>query len=361
MRRYLQTEGRAPDELAILYRTHAQSRSFEDALRALKIPYRIYGGLKFYDRKEVKDVLAYFRVIMNPEDSVSLKRVINTPARGIGKTTLDKLDEALMERIAIQPTARYWDVLRDAASGKMGFTKGTAKKLEGFVSLIHKWIDLEPKSTITDLYHAVLDDTRYVELLRIEGTEEAEARIENLESLGSSIKEFEDKDENKKQLIGLLPKFLEEVTLASDVQGDGEQLPSVLMMTLHGCKGLEFPIVFLVGMEEGLFPAGSRNPFESENEEDMEEERRLCYVGMTRAREKLYLTEAAMRRQWGEIQVQRSSRFLKEIPNEYVETHNLTKSFSGGGYGFNSYGSGGSGRGGSSGSSSGGGYRYEED
>lgn len=328
IKRLAANEARVFGDFAIFYRTNAQSRQFEDFLRREKIPYQIVGGLRFYDRKEIKDVLSYMKVILNPSDSVNLKRIINVPARGIGKTTLDKLDAFL----ASQPEGTSaWDVLKHAASDPSLTSAGTAKKLAQFVSFIDELRAAAPKSLLTDLYHRILDGTGYVQSLRKEGTEEALARIDNLEEFDNLLQEFEADQQNalspddpETEKPGLLPLFIEQSTLASDVDQLNEQASSVKLMTLHSSKGLEFPVVFMSGMEEGLFP--SYKVWEEVLEEDIEEERRLCYVGMTRARELLYMMSVAVRHSWGNVNIQEPSRFFDEIPSEFVEFKDLVAS-----------------------------------
>ena len=352
-------ENRGYQDFAIFYRTHAQSRSFEDVFRREKIPYAIVGGLKFYDRKEIKDILAYFRCILNPTDSVSLKRVVNVPARGIGKTTLDKVEE-LYNRIQAQglhqagmagtgaDDVSYWGALRTAASDSSVTSAGTAKKLAGFVQLMQRLMDEQPRMLLSDLYHLILDETGYVRELRQEATDESQARIENLEEFDNLLKEFEDDWEEalkraleasdatateeqfeaakKERIKDLLATFLEQSTLASDADLAGRGMTgggSITMMTLHSSKGLEYPVVFLPGMEEGLFP--SVRAWEETTDEEIEEERRLCYVGMTRAREQLYLSSVAVRRIWGETNYQEPARFFAEIPDELVDFRDLSR------------------------------------
>ncbi|MEN9723773.1 MAG: PcrA [Pseudomonadota bacterium] len=321
-------EGRTYSDFAIFYRTNAQSRQFEDVLRREKIPYQIVGGLRFYDRKEIKDVLAYFKVILNPSDSISLKRIINVPGRGIGKTTIDKLEE-LQLRIERQELAGFssgdaslWQALGLAAADSQFTSSATAKKLAGFVTMVQRLVTDQPRLLLSDLYQLILNETGYVQDLRKEGSEEALSRIENLEEFHSLLLEFEEdllssvpEEERSARYGDLLALFIEQSALASeaDQQGDGV---SVKLMTLHASKGLEFPVVFLVGMEEGLFP--SIKAWEAESEEDLEEERRLCYVGMTRAREILYLTHVSMRRIWGNVSYQEPARFFLEIPEELM-------------------------------------------
>jgi DNA helicase-2/ATP-dependent DNA helicase PcrA len=362
IKRIAEYENRTYPEFAIFYRTHAQSRQFEEEFRRAKIPYEIVGGLRFYDRKEIKDVLSYFKVLQNPQDSVSLKRIINVPARGIGKTTIDKLESIQLEleqsrRAGVEsgpthalvdvlppeeldfadatsgPTdTSLWASLRIAAKDSSITSAGTAKKLASFYGFMEKLMVQREKLLLSELYHLILDETRYVQSLREEGTEEAAARIENLEEFNTVLQEFEEaqteglsEEEIDKKKIELLPIFLEESALATDkveARTEGEKIPSLQMMSLHSSKGLEYPVVFLVGLEEGLFP--SIRGTEDASDEEIEEERRLCYVGITRARENLYLTNASIRRIWGQVNYQEPARFLAEIPTELMETRDLS-------------------------------------
>ena len=324
IKRLAESDGKSFRDFSIFYRTHAQSRQFEDVLRREKIPYQIYGGLRFYDRKEIKDVLAYFKVILNTGDSVSLKRIINVPGRGIGKTTIDKIDRLHYEMQMIDAGASYWDALERAVREATLISAGTVKKLAGFVSLIKKLGEVAPSRLLTELYHLVLDETGYVRELKLEGTEEALARIENLEEFNSLLQEFEEEQEGavREAKDVLLPMFLEQSSLATDVDQKDPHASVVNMMTLHSSKGLEFPVVFLVGMEEGLFP--SLRAWEEPSDDEIEEERRLCYVGMTRAREYLYLLNVQVRRIWGNVNYQEPARFCSELPDELVDFHDLS-------------------------------------
>ena len=338
IKRHASQEERSYKDFAVFYRTHAQSRALEDVLRREKILYQIIGGLRFYDRKEIKDVLSYFKVVQNPADSISLKRVINVPARGIGKTTLDKI-----ENLAFSEGITWWDALIQEARSPRVTSAGTAKKLAAFVGLVEKMREQQPKLLLSELYHLLLDETGYVLELKQENTDESLARIENLEELDSLLLEFEEdqfealteegakeateaaKESKKAELLAL---FLEQSSLASDADGAGksEDSSSVSLMTLHSSKGLEFPIVFLPGLEEGLFP--SVRAWEEATEEDLEEERRLCYVGITRAREQLYLSHVVVRRIWGNVSYQEPARFFSEIPDDLL----VFKDFSQGGF-----------------------------
>lgn len=330
-------EERSFGEFAIFYRTNAQSRQFEDVLRREKIPYQIVGGLRFYDRKEIKDVLSYFKVILNPADSISLKRIINVPGRGIGKTTLEKIDQhhaAIQSRLETA-SASWWDALRMAAYDSSITSAGTARKLASFVELLERLTKEQPKLSLSELYHLILDETGYVRELRQEGTEESLARVENLEEFDTLLQEFEedqlenlDEEERAEKKPDLLPIFIEQSSLASDADQLEAAGNTVKLMTLHSSKGLEFPVVFLVGMEEGLFP--SVKPWEEGIEEDLEEERRLCYVGITRARQYLYLLSVVIRRIWGNVSYQEPARFLGEIPENLFEVRNFAFGTAGG-------------------------------
>jgi DNA helicase II / ATP-dependent DNA helicase PcrA len=315
-------DGRAYSDFAIFYRTNAQSRQFEDVLRRDKIPYQILGGLRFYDRKEIKDVLSYFKVLQNPADSVSLRRIINVPARGIGKTTIERLDVIHGEAAG---TKNFFEVVEMASQDPSLTSPSTSKKLRVFVEIIHKLQDEQPKILLSELYHLLLDETGYVRELKAEATEESLARIENLEEFDTLLQEFEEdqlenlsEDELKAKKKELLFNFLEQTSLVSDVDNLDQNASTVKLMTLHSSKGLEFPVVFVVGMEEGLFP--SIKAWEETPEEDIEEERRLCYVGMTRAREHLFLLNANVRRIWGQTNYQEPSRFLSEVPLPLMQT-----------------------------------------
>lgn len=308
----------ALSDFAVFYRTHAQSRLIEEFLRQAKLPYKVVGGLRFFDRKEIKDLMAYLRLVYNSSDSISFKRIINVPARGIGKTTLDKLDQAW------QQAGSLWDYFSHELDHPQIFSGKTLKKLQDFKRMVSGWIQDQPNLLLSELYHRILDDTRYVEELKNEGTDEASERIDNLEEFNSVIVEFEERElqglpdeEVKRRKPLLLGRFLEQTALVEAPETDGIS-SSVQLMTFHGCKGLEFPVVFMVGVEEGLFPSIRGDQGNNESDE-VEEERRLCYVGMTRARERLYLSHATFRRVWGELLYQYPARFFEEIPERYIE------------------------------------------
>ncbi|MCM2323890.1 MAG: UvrD-helicase domain-containing protein [Oligoflexia bacterium] len=324
-------DGRSHGDFAIFYRTNAQSRQFEDILRREKIPYQIVGGLRFYDRKEIKDVLSYFKAVLNPSDSVSMKRIINVPGRGIGKTTVEKIEE-----LHLSGTVTFWEVLQRVASDASVTSPATAKKIAQFTKLMQRLMDEQPKLMLSELYHLILDETGYVRSLKEEATEESLARIENLEEFDTLLQEFDEdnfhsipEEERQIEKAGLLPLFIEQSSLASDTDKLDSYASSVKMMTLHSSKGLEFPVVFIAGMEEGLFP--SIKQWEEVSDEDIEEERRLCYVGMTRARERLYLMNVVVRRIWGNPNFNDPSRFFEEMPSDLVEVRDFARSLGGSG------------------------------
>jgi DNA helicase-2/ATP-dependent DNA helicase PcrA len=302
-------EGRSLREMAVLYRTNAQSRALEDALRNRGIPYRIFGGLRFYDRKEIKDIIAYLRVLHNPADLVSLYRIINVPARGIGDTTIEKLELAA----AKAGVSLYQEALDPEQAA---VTPSARKKLREFSAMMERMRSDLGSLTITDLVRRVIHETGYGALLEQEKNVESRIRIENLNELMTATEDFQ--EQNRDASLGA---FLDQVALITDseqqVSAEGRRgsTDTVTLMTLHNAKGLEFSVVFLAGMEEGLFPH-SRS---AESEEELEEERRLCYVGITRAKERLILTHASERRLYGYPQANLVSRFVQEIPDEAME------------------------------------------
>jgi len=314
----------APDStVAILYRTNAQSRAIEDAMMREGLPYKVVGGVRFYERKEVKDALAYLRLVINPHDDVSLRRVINAPTRGIGKVvmeTLEKIevsshveDEFPLLSAGLAPAvtanslwARLVHGLRERA-----FSGRAASALAGFRDLIVNMTEVARNEPVSDTIGKMLDRSGYLKDLREERSEEAEARVENLAELVSAAREYEGR-EPEPSLSG----FVDRLSLLSDVdQEEGTRDARIWMMTLHSAKGLEFPTVVLAGLEEGLFPHSRSN----EDDEELEEERRLCYVGITRARERLILTGAARRRVFGEYKSSEPSRFIDEVPAELLD------------------------------------------
>ncbi len=310
------SKGLAPTDVAVFYRSHAQSRALEEALRRLKVPYRIVGGVGFYERKEIKDSLAYLRVLVNPDDSVSLARIINVPARGIGNTTIEKLEELARER-----KISLWQAIGLACrEGSVG--PSVVKKLVPFFQLVEGLRDTATREWVSDIFHRFLDASGYVEELKAENSEESKARIDNLQEFDTVIKFFEEEAKSRGLAPGheLLSAFLGQVTLEASLLDQQEETGAVSLMTLHSSKGLEFPVVYLIGCEEGIFPS-RQSVVESEWDPlEIEEERRLCYVGITRAKQSLTLTSAQVRRIYGQVQVAAPSRFLAEIPKEFLET-----------------------------------------
>ena len=304
--------GASYNDHAILYRTNAQSRLFEERFVAQNIPYKIVGGVNFYARREIKDVLAYLKTIDNGKDDLAVRRIINVPKRGIGLTTINRIQESAAAReIGFYDALQGLDLIPGVARG--------AAKLEGFVALIEYFKGVAKNVSLSDLLQEVIDKTGYIESLKAEGKEEAEARIENIDELRSKVAAYEETcldREEKPTLSG----FLEEVALVADIDSLDEEQDYVILMTLHSAKGLEFPHVYLAGMEDGLFP--SYMTVTSDDIEDMEEERRLCYVGITRAEQKLTMSSAMRRMVRGETQYNRVSRFMKEIPLELLENGN---------------------------------------
>ncbi len=291
---------------AILYRTNSQSRPFEDTFIQNGIPYIIVGGLKFYDRKEIKDALAYLRILVNPNDTVSLRRIINVPRRGIGETTISNLDNAAKE-LGIP----LWELLTDETSVTT-MAGRSAKSVIQFVNIIRQFQEQIKTLSAAEILDQIIAASGYVEDLKNQGTEEADNRIENIVELYNAVQQFqEDNEENN------LEAFLSSAALASDLDNLQEGEKKVSMMSLHAAKGLEFPIVFLVGMEQGLFPHNRSlsDPLA------IEEERRLCYVGVTRAQERLFLTYTSERRLWGSREAAFPSQFLSEIPQELVSSN----------------------------------------
>ena len=291
-------------DCAILYRTNAQSRVIEEMLMRESVPYKVLSGLRFYDRKEIKDIIAYLRALYNPNDHVSLARIINEPKRKIGNATLEKA-----RNIAREKETSLYDVISHADDYPE--FKTAIKKLLSFSEIIQSLIKLKDTVTIEDLTGRILNDTGYMPALVMEDTTESKTRIENLGEFISVITEFE-KNEETGNTLG---EFLENISLVSDIDGYDENEDSAVLMTIHSAKGLEFPIVFLSGLEEGLFP-GMRS---MESDDDIEEERRLCYVAITRAKEQLYITKTISRTIHGKTMPTTASRFFKEIPVEYLE------------------------------------------
>lgn len=289
---------------AILYRTNAQSRPFEDALRG-KVPYIIVGGLKFYDRKEIKDSLAYLRAIANPDDTVSLLRIINTPRRGIGQATIDRLMGAAQEL-----NISLWEILSDQTSVNT-LAGRSAKGVNSFAEIIKQWQEQVENLSAAEIVKGIMEESGYVEDLKKQGTDEAENRLENVSELYNAVLQFQEENEDTS-----LEGFLANASLASDLDDLKDGQKSVSLMTLHSAKGLEFPVVFLVGLEQGLFP----NYRSMDDPASLEEERRLCYVGITRAQEQLFLSHARERRLYGNREPAVRSQFLEELPKELVSS-----------------------------------------
>jgi len=306
------------NEFAILYRTNAQSRSYEESLRRMNIPYRIYGGLSFYQRKEVKDFIAYLRVVINPSDEEALKRIINYPVRGIGKTSMDRAVLA-----ANTNDITLWQVLEKASL--YGFKAGTLEAINNFVQMIRMFQSELQKRNAYDLAIIVGKSTFIVKELFNDKTTEGVARYENVQELLNSIKEFIETPMNEEDgEVGDkgLGTYLQQISLITDADNSKEDADTVKLMTIHAAKGLEFSCVFVGGLEETLFPSG----MSINTREELEEERRLFYVAITRAKKRLWLTYANARYRFGQLQQNEPSRFLEEMPEDYLD-----KSFAGGG------------------------------
>lgn len=305
-------QGGSYNDSAVLYRTNAQSRLLEEKFIAMNIPYKIVGGVNFYARREIKDLLAYLKTIDNGRDDVAVRRIINVPKRGIGLTTINRIQESATER----GIGFYEALLAPELIAGVG---RSATKLDSFAALIEYFKTLAEEMNITDLLQEVIEKTGYVESLENEDKEEAKTRKENIDELISKAATYEESCQDKDEKA-TLSGFLEEVALVADIDSLDEDQEYVVLMTLHSAKGLEFPRVYLAGMEDGLFPgymsinAGDR--------EELEEERRLCYVGITRAEQELTLTSARRRMVHGETQYNPMSRFVKEIPRELLDTGN---------------------------------------
>ena len=297
-------------QFAILYRTNAQSRAMEDALRKRDIPYRIYGGLSFYQRKEIKDVLCYLRLVINPKDEEALVRVINYPARGIGDTTVEKLTIA-----ANHYKRSIFEVMEHIDKIDLKLNSGTKAKLQDFVTMIKSFQVINESQDAFYLAEHVTKKTGLVQELKKDGTPEGIARLENIEELLNGIKDFIEGQKEVDGARGALSEFLEDVALATDLDKDTGDDDRVALMTIHLAKGLEFPYVFIVGMEEDLFPSAMSLNTRSE----LEEERRLFYVALTRAEHQAYLTYAQSRYRWGKLTDAEPSRFIEEIKDEYLE------------------------------------------
>lgn len=300
----MKSSDRMYSDFAILYRTNAQSRTFEEALSAREIPYRVLGGLRYYDRKEVKDLISYMRLVQNPADDLALIRVINEPKRGIGAKTIEKLQalakvrgESLMQTLAD-------DDVVGSLSAK------ASRGVRELVQVITEYAAEKENLRVSDIYDGLLVKTGYIKMLEDQNTLEAEGRIENLMEFKSVIYDYE-KDDMQLSLA----EFMERIALLAEVDNHDESENAVVLMTMHSAKGLEFPFVFLPGMEDGLFPGWRA----FDREDGLEEERRLCYVGMTRAKEKLWLTSANMRTLYGKTDLTRESQFLREVDKHLID------------------------------------------
>jgi DNA helicase-2/ATP-dependent DNA helicase PcrA len=297
-------ENRDYKDFAVLCRTTGQFRAIEESLIRANIPYRVFGGTKFYDRKEIKDILAYLKVIANPFDEISLKRIINTPKRGIGDTSWDKL-----VNFASSIGKTIYDCLQEPEAAGIGAR--TANAIKGFYQQMESFKEYS-KSNITFLTTKILEDTGYLQELELEKTVEAETRLENLQEFLTVTKKYDTESQG-----GDLSTFLAEISLMTDIDNYDADEDAMAIMTMHGAKGLEFPVVFITGMEENLFPH-SRS-ISSNDPEEIEEERRLCYVALTRAEEKVFLTRAWRRTIFGRDSYNKESRFIEEIPERYLE------------------------------------------
>ena len=297
-------------DFAVLYRTNAQSRAFEDALRKRNIPYRIFGGLSFYQRKEIKDVLSYLRLVINPADEEALKRIINFPARGIGQTTIDRLIVA-----ANGYKRSIFEVLQHLDKIDIKINSGTKSKLQDFVTLIESFQVMNQTANVFELAEHVTKASGLIREFNKDGTPEGVTRMENIEELLNGMKDFVEGQKELADATGSLAEFLEDVALATDLDNDKGDTDRVALMTIHLAKGLEFPYVYIVGLEEDLFPSAMSMNTRSE----LEEERRLFYVALTRAKEQAYLTYALTRYRWGKLIDAEPSRFIEEIDEAYLE------------------------------------------
>lgn len=307
IKEYVESGKRRYEDFAVLYRTNAQSRMIEEMLLKANIPYKIVGGLKFYDRKEIKDLLAYLRLIANPNDDISFTRIINVPKRGIGASSLEKIS-----RYASENGISLFQALGELE--EIGLSARIAAPLTEFRRQIEHWGQMQEFLSVTELVEDVLEKSGYRDMLRAEKTLEAQSRLENIDEFLSVTKHFENVNEDKSLIA-----FLTDLALVADIDQlnapEDKGSEAVVLMTLHSAKGLEFPVVFLIGMEEGIFPHNRS----LDNEEEMEEERRLAYVGITRAEEELFMTSAQMRTLFGRTMINPLSRFVMEIPDELVE------------------------------------------
>ena len=298
-------------DFAVLYRTNAQSRSIEDALRKRGLDYRIYGGLSFYQRKEIKDVLSYLRIIINPADEEALKRIINFPGRGIGQTTLDRLIIASNEH-----NKSIFEILKHIHELPININAGTKTKLQNFTTMIESFKVMSQSANAFDLAEHVCKVSGLIQEFKKDGTPEGISRMENIEELLNGIKDFVEGQQELADSTGSIAEFLEDVALATDLDNEeGEDSDKVALMTIHLAKGLEFPYVYIVGLEEDLFPSA----MSMNTRDELEEERRLFYVALTRAEKQAYLTYALSRYRWGKLVDSEPSRFIEEIDEQYLE------------------------------------------
>ena len=301
----LSKEGDDYKNMAILYRTNAQSRVFEESFMIKNIPYRIVGGTNFYQRKEVKDILSYLKVVDNGLDDLAVRRIINVPRRGIGAATIEKINV-----YAVEHNVSFLDAC--FSSDSIDTLGNAKKKINGFADLIREFRRKMQEGSLEELFKYITDETGYIANLKAEETEEAEGRIENINELLNKVVTYEQEAEEAS-----LSELLEEIALVADIDNLEDSDNRVVLMTLHSAKGLEFPYVFICGMEDGIFP--SYMTVMSEDDDDMEEERRLCYVGITRAKKKLYLSAAKRRMMQGRTQFNKVSRFIDEIPEQLLQ------------------------------------------
>ena len=291
-------------DFAILYRNNSQSRTFEEALSRRDIPYRVLGGLRYYDRKEIKDIMCYMRLVQNNADDLALMRIINEPKRGIGGKTIEKL-----QTLASVRNESMFDVLTDREVVD-SFSAKVSANIEAFAAMISSYNDEKDTMKVSDLYDGLLVNSGYLKSLEVQETLEAESRIENLMEFKSVIRDYETEDPNI-----TLAEFMERIALLADVDNHDADEDAVVLMTMHSAKGLEFPYVFMPGLEDGLFPGWRA----FDREEGLEEERRLCYVGITRAKERLWMTSASMRTMYGRTDYTRESQFLRELDRHLLE------------------------------------------
>ena len=308
---YMVQQGENYRDFAILYRTNAQSRNFEDSLAQRRIPYRVIGGLRYYDRMEIKDMIAYMRLVANPMDDIAFDRVVNSPKRGIGKATMDKIKSVAnyCEKSIFQYVES--EAIADTLSGK------ASRGMNEFLEIIREYSEEKENLRVSDIYEGLLIKSGYLKALENQRTAEADGRIENLMEFKSVIYEFENRDSKLE-----LDEFLEKLALLSDVDNHDSEANAVTLMTMHSAKGLEFPYVFMPGMEDGLFPSWRSRDSISQ----MEEERRLCYVGMTRAKRRLWMTSAESRLLYGKVNATRESEFMREINPKLLAGDGVYKS-----------------------------------